>query len=78
MDGYSTANCNFGALAGDEHMYFCSAIVNPKLDYVLYPRDCNFLLKSNDFSVAHTFLELFFRISFRSKKIFFFRITPVF
>ena len=40
VDGFSTANCSFGALpGGDEHMSFCSAILNQK------PEECLFLGK---------------------------------
>ena len=37
VDGFSTASCNFGALAGgDEYMSFYSAILNQFLSYVYY------------------------------------------
>ena len=46
VNGYSTASCNFGALTGDEHMSFCSAIVNPKLDSCFISKRLSFSSES--------------------------------
>ena len=32
VDGCSTANCDFGALAGDERTFFCSTVLSQSLE----------------------------------------------
>ena len=36
VDGCSTAGCEFGALTGDEHTFFYSAILNQKEESIIF------------------------------------------